>query len=59
VLDGSVIYVAKKPYVDELGKKQGSTITEVIRDTLAIVTSTVKVIALVIQLNKEGNFKLV
>jgi protein involved in polysaccharide export with SLBB domain len=53
VLDGSIIHVAKKPYVDETGKKQGPTVAEVIRDTLAIVTSAVTVIALVIQLKKK------
>lgn len=52
VLDGSTIYVSKKPYVDETGKKQGPTITEVIRDTLAIITSAVTVIVLVVQLKK-------
>jgi polysaccharide export outer membrane protein len=51
VLDGSSIYVTKKPYVDESMKKQGPTIAEVIRDTLAIVTSAVTVIVLVLGMN--------
>ena len=50
VLDGSSIYVTKMPYVNELNKKQGPTITEVIRDTLAIITSAVTVIVLAVKL---------
>ncbi len=50
VIDGSTIYVTKEPYTDESKKKQGPTVTEVIRDTLAIITSAVTVIALAIQL---------
>lgn len=50
VLDGSVIYITKKPYVDETNRKQGPTIAEVVRDTLAILASAVTVIALAIQL---------
>jgi len=50
VLDGSTIYVTRKPYVDETNKKQGPTITEVIRDALAIITSAVTVIVLVVKL---------
>jgi hypothetical protein len=52
VLDGSSIYVSKKPYVDPATKKQGPTITEIVRDALAIVTSAVTVIVLAVQLKK-------
>lgn len=50
VIDGSTIYVTKKPYVDESKKSRGPSVTEVIRDTLAIITSAITVIALAIKL---------
>jgi polysaccharide export outer membrane protein len=50
VPDGSKIYVTKKPYVSDANKKQGPTIMEVVRDTLAIITSAVTVIALAVKL---------
>jgi polysaccharide biosynthesis/export protein len=49
-LDGWTIFVTKKPYIDESKKKQGPTITEVIRDTLAIITSAVTVLVLALKL---------
>ena len=51
VPDGSLIRVTKKP-ARPRRDKDGPSITEVVRDTLAIVTSAVTIIALVIQLNQ-------
>jgi protein involved in polysaccharide export with SLBB domain len=50
ILDGSSIVVTKKKAVDQSNKKQGPTVAEVIRDTLAIITSAVTIIALAVQL---------
>jgi len=52
VKDGSKIVVMKKQPRDRTGEKQGPTITEVVRDTLAILASAVTVIGLAIQLSK-------
>lgn len=49
VEDGSEIYVRKIPYTPEVERK-GPTVGEIIRDTLAILTSAVTVIALVVEL---------
>mgnify|MGYP006283618535 FL=1 len=51
VPDGSSIRVTKKP-ARPRRDKEGPSITEVVRDTLAIVTSAVTIIALVIQLER-------
>ncbi|NLD93755.1 MAG: hypothetical protein GX639_13955 [Fibrobacter sp.] len=50
--EGSSIYVTKKTYVEKK-EKQGPSVSEVVRDTLALLASAVTVIALVIQLKKE------
>ena len=51
VLEGSGIQVVKKPpHVEK--EKTGPTIAEVVKDTLAIITSAVTVIVLVVQLRK-------
>ena len=50
VKDGSKIVVMKKSPRDRTTEKQGPTITEVIRDTLAILASAVTVIGLAVQL---------
>ncbi|MDO5575968.1 MAG: SLBB domain-containing protein, partial [Fibrobacter sp.] len=49
VEDGSEIFVRKIPYTPEVERK-GPTVGEVIRDTLAILTSAVTVITLVVKL---------
>lgn len=51
ILDGSEIFVTTKRFKTPEEKK-GPTIAEVIRDTLAIVTSAVTVIALAVQMKK-------
>jgi polysaccharide export outer membrane protein len=51
VPDGSSIVVIKKHPVEKQ-EKQGPTVTEVVRDGLAIITSAVTIIVLVVQLAK-------
>jgi protein involved in polysaccharide export with SLBB domain len=51
VLEGSEIVVMRKPPRDRSAEKQGPSIAEVVRDTLAILASAVTVIGLAIQLN--------
>lgn len=48
--DGSSIFVTRKPFVDQSKQKQGPTIAEVIRDTLAIITSAVSILVLAVKL---------
>lgn len=50
IKDGSSIVVTKKKAVDQSNKKQGPTVAEVIRDTLAIITSAVTIVVLAVQL---------
>ncbi|MBN1760972.1 MAG: SLBB domain-containing protein [Chitinispirillaceae bacterium] len=52
VKDGSTIFVLKKRPRDLSKEKQGPTVTEVIRDTLAIMASAFTVIGLAIQMRK-------
>lgn len=52
VKEGSEIIIVKKPAVDKTTQREGPTIAEVIRDTLAIVVSAVTIIGLMIQLQK-------
>lgn len=50
VKEGSEIIVVKKPAVDKSNQREGPSVSEVIRDTLAIVVSAVSVIALLIKI---------
>ncbi|MBN1306531.1 MAG: SLBB domain-containing protein [Chitinispirillaceae bacterium] len=52
VQEGSAILVTKKIGRDKSAEKQGPSITEVVRDTLAILASAVTIIGLAIQFNK-------
>jgi hypothetical protein len=49
IKDGSSIVVTKKKPVDQ-SKKDGPSVAEVIRDTLAIITSAVTIVVLAVQL---------
>ena len=53
VQEGSEIIITKKIARDKSNEKQGPSITEVIRDTLAILASAVTIIGLAIQFNKS------
>lgn len=50
VPDGSKIQVTKKPYIDESKKNQGPSVAEIIKDTLAIITSVVGIVVLAVKL---------
>lgn len=50
VQDGSEIFITKVPPVDKTAEKKGPTISEVIRDTLAILASAATVLTLAIKL---------
>jgi polysaccharide biosynthesis/export protein len=52
VKDGSTIFVMKKLPRDPANERRGPTVTEVIRDTLAIMASAFTVIGLAIQIRK-------
>lgn len=52
VPDGSIIVIKKKPPQPPTERASGPSVGEVVRDTLAIITSAVTIIVLVVQLKK-------